>query len=167
MKNVNHAIFPGSFDPLTSGHIDIITRSLEVFERLTVGVLSHPRKEALFSLEERVVLVQNEFESFGERVMVESFSGLLVDFAQQKNATVIVRGLRAISDYDYEAQMALVNRSLCEEIETFFLMSREEYSYVSSSVVREVAAYGGKVDTFVSPAIAQALRKKFEDAQGT
>jgi len=96
-----------------------------------------------------------------------SFSGLLVDFAQQKNATVIVRGLRAISDYDYEAQMALVNRSLCEEIETFFLMSREEYSYVSSSVVREVAAYGGKVDTFVSPAIAQALRKKFEDAQGT
>lgn len=161
MLNAKRAVFPGSFDPLTKGHIDIITRSLTIFDELTVAVLSHPRKQELFTAEERVALIREQFSELAPRLSVESFSGLLVDFARQRDINVVIRGLRAISDYDYEAQMALVNRNLCDEIETFFLMTREKYSYISSSIVKEIAAYGGDVTSFVAPTVKAALLKKF------
>lgn len=155
------AVFPGSFDPLTNGHIDIITRSLKIFPNLHVAVLSNPEKQTLFSLEERVELIREACSIFKDSVKVSSFSGLLIDYVQAIKGQVIIRGLRAISDYDYEAQMALVNRNLCEEIETLFLITSEENAYVSSSIVRQVAMFGGDVGRFVPKTIEKALKEKF------
>jgi pantetheine-phosphate adenylyltransferase len=154
------AIFPGSFDPLTNGHIDIATRALALFDRVVIAVLSNPEKHLLFSVEERIALLKSELASDQERVHITSFSGLLVDFASSVGARVIVRGLRAVSDYDYEAQMALMNRSLSQDIETVFLVTREENSYISSSLVKQVAAMGGDVSRFVPARVARALREK-------
>lgn len=159
-RGIDVAVFPGSFDPLTNGHMDIITRSLKIFDRIVVAVLENPKKERLFSLDERVALIKKVFEKQGDRVRVESFSGLLVEYAKKINTRVIIRGLRAISDYDYEAQIALMNRNLSDEIETFFLMSREENSYISSSLVKEVALLGGTITNFVSPIVEDALKEK-------
>jgi pantetheine-phosphate adenylyltransferase len=155
-------IFPGSFDPLTNGHCDIIHRALSIFEKVIVGVLSNPTKEPLFSAEERVRLIRDEFAHYGPRVAVETFSGLLADFAAAKDVHLIVRGLRAVSDYDYEFQLALMNRSLRGNIETLFLVTREENSFVSSSLVRQVASMGGDVSRCVCPRVAAALKKKFK-----
>lgn len=157
---IKAAIFPGSFDPLTNGHLDIITRSIEIFDHIIIAVLSNPEKETLFSIDERVQLIEDEVGAFGDKVAVQSFSGLLVNFAQESNVRVILRGLRAISDYDYEAQLALMNKNLNNDIETFFLITREKYSYVSSSLVKQVAAYGGSVSKCVSPKIEAALKQK-------
>lgn len=162
----NKAIFPGSFDPLTYGHVDIIERALEIFDTVTVGVLSNPAKQSLFPLEKRVELIQGEFTHYGSRVSVESFSGLLVEFARAQGSKVILRGLRAISDFDYEAQMALMNRNLSPEIETFFLMTREKYSYISSSLVKQVAPYGGSVAELVPPSVERALQDVYGTKKG-
>lgn len=159
---LNTAVFPGSFDPLTNGHVDIITRSLKIFDEVVVAVLSNPQKNTLFTLEEREILIRECFRSQAEKVRVHSFSGLLMDFAKSVRAGVIIRGLRAISDYDYEAQLALVNRNLCQEIETFFLITSEENAYISSSIVRQVAEFGGNVLKFVPPNVEAALRAKYK-----
>lgn len=159
------AILPGTFDPLTKGHYDIIRRSLSIFDSVIVAVLNNFDKQTLFSLEERLQIIGEEFKDLADRVEVASFSGLLVDFARAKGVKVVVRGLRAISDYDYEAQLALVNKSLYEDLETLFLTAREENAYVSSSLVRQIASFGGSVEKLVTPTVAAALASKFKIAK--
>ena len=153
------AVYPGSFDPLHNGHIDIIDRCLPIFDELLVAVLRNEEKQPLFSFEERVATL-HETLAGRARVRVESFSGLLVDFMDQVGAITIVRGLRALSDFDYEFQMALMNRRLAPRIETVFMMPKEEYSYVSSRLVKEVFTLGGKVDGLVPPNVVERLRAK-------
>jgi pantetheine-phosphate adenylyltransferase len=153
MRTSETAVFPGSFDPLTNGHIDIIRRALGIFEKVVVGVLQNPQKLTLFSLEERSSLIKGVFADYKDRLSVASFSGLLVNFMQEQKARLVVRGLRAVSDYDYEAQMALLNKNLCDDIETLFLVTREENSYISSSMVKQVAFFGGDVSRFVAPEV--------------
>jgi pantetheine-phosphate adenylyltransferase len=163
MAHSNSAVLPGSFDPLTFGHSDIIVRSLKIFEKVTVAVVANPNKKTLFTLDERVDLIRQEFASHSKHLNVTSFSGLLVEFVKSVDSRVIIRGLRAISDFDYEAQMALVNRNLCSEIETFFLTTREEHSYISSSIVKQVALLGGSVSAMVPPLVEAALQKKLKE----
>lgn len=160
MGKISTAVFPGSFDPLTNGHVDIISRSAKIFGRLIVGVAANPNKKTLFSPEERVAMISEEFKSSGDKITVVSFSGLLVEFVKGHRAPVIIRGLRAISDFDYEAQMALINRNLCSDIETLFLTTREEHSYISSSIVKQVASLGGSVANMVPASVEKALKKK-------
>jgi pantetheine-phosphate adenylyltransferase len=157
---VTVAICPGSFDPLTNGHVDIVRRSLRVFDRVVVAVLANPGKTTLFSVEERLDIIRAEFADCGPRVEAQSFSGLLVDFVRLYERGVVVRGLRAISDFDYEAQMALVNKKLCEDVETVFLMAREKNSYISSSLVKQVAQLGGSVEALVPERVVAALARK-------
>jgi pantetheine-phosphate adenylyltransferase len=154
------AVIPGSFDPLTNGHVDIIERALGIFDRVVVGVLNNPSKKALFDDSERVSLIEREFSRYTSRLSVVSFSGLLVEFVQSVKSRVVIRGLRAISDFDYEAQMSLINRRLDPSIETFFLTAREEHSYVSSTIVKQVALLGGDVSDMVPAAVTKALAKK-------
>ncbi len=154
-------MFPGSFDPFTNGHADIVGRSLEIFDRIIIGILHNPSKNHLFSEDERVALISKLFGRYGGRVSVVSFSGLLVEFVESTKSRVVIRGLRAVSDYDYEAQMALVNRRLSPRIETLFLTAREEHSYISSTVVKQVALLGGDVSDMVPPVIASALALKY------
>jgi len=160
--NTAVAVFPGSFDPLTAGHVDIVERALRIFERVIVAVLNNPEKTTLFTVDERLDLIEQQFRDYKGRVTAQSFSGLLVEFAKRVQAGVILRGLRAISDYDYEAQMALVNKNLCEDIETLFLTAREQNSYVSSSVVKQVAKLKGDVSSMVTPVVEAALKRKFK-----
>ncbi|MBX7145672.1 MAG: pantetheine-phosphate adenylyltransferase [Oligoflexia bacterium] len=162
MGNQSIAVFPGSFDPLTNGHVDIVERSLKIFDRLVVAVLHNPQKQHLFSVDERVELLKKEFKHYGKRTKVLSFSGLLVDFAKKVDARVIVRGLRAVSDYEYEMQMALMNRHLRQEMETVFLITNERNSYISSTMVKGVAMLGGSVHTLVPRAVEDALLKKLK-----
>ncbi len=162
---VSAAVFPGSFDPLTNGHVDIIERASEIFPHVIVAVLFNPSKESLFSQAERVALISKQFSRYKGRISVVSFSGLLVDFVQSTKSRVVIRGLRAISDFDYEAQMALINRKLAPRIETFFLTAREEYSYVSSTVVKQVALLGGDVSAMVPKVVESALQKKWQERQ--
>ena len=157
------AVFPGSFDPLTIGHVDIIERALTIFDKVVVGVLINHSKHSLFSPGERVALIKEQFASHGERVQVESFSGLLVKLVNKVKSRVIIRGLRAISDFDYEAQMALVNRRLAPHVETFFMTAREENSYISSSIVKQVALLGGDVSGMVPIGVARELLKRYQD----
>lgn len=159
------AVFPGSFDPFTNGHADIVERSLEIFDRIIIGVLHNPSKNHLFAQEERVALISKQFARYRGRVSVVSFSGLLVEFVESTKSRVVIRGLRAVSDYDYEAQMALVNRRLSPRIETLFLTAREEHSYISSTVVKQVALLGGDVSDMVPPVIAGALACKYKANQ--
>jgi pantetheine-phosphate adenylyltransferase len=159
------AVFPGSFDPLTKGHVDIVERSLEIFYRVTVAVLVNQSKHSLFSADERVRIIQKQFRRLHDRVSVESFSGLLVEFVKRLDSRVIIRGLRAISDFDYEAQMALVNRKLAPDIETFFMTAREENSYISSTVVKQVAMLGGDVSAMVPKVVEAALYKRYRERQ--
>lgn len=160
------AVFPGSFDPLTNGHVDIVQRALTIFDRVIIGVLHNPTKFSLFTPQERVKLIQAQFKNQAEHVSVASFSGLLVEFVQSVKSQVIIRGLRAISDFDYEAQMALINRKLSPYIETLFLTAREEHSYISSTVVRQVAMLGGDVSEMVPRGVEAALRKRYRDKVG-
>jgi len=153
------AIYPGSFDPITNGHVDIIERGLRVFERVVVAVLENPKKRPLFTTKERVRMIHEIFASRKE-VEVRAFDGLLVDFARAQGTGVVMRGLRAISDFEYEFQMALMNRSLAPDIETFFMMPSVHYSFLSSNVVREVAALGGSVEGLVPGLVARRLRSK-------
>ena len=152
------AIYPGSFDPITNGHVDIIDRSLKVFDRIIVAVLENPKKRPLFTTKERVRMIQDIFAAKKD-VEVRAFDGLLVDFARASGTSVVIRGLRAISDFEYEFQMALMNRSLAPDIETFFMMPSVHYSFLSSNLVREVAALGGSVEGLVAGPVARKLRQ--------
>lgn len=154
------ALYAGSFDPITNGHTDLIKRSLQFVDRLIVGVAVNVSKQPLFSEEERVALIRAALED-DPRVEVRAFRGLVVDFAREAGAKVILRGLRAVADFEYEYQMALMNRHLAPTLETMFMVPSLEVSYVSSSLVREVARFGGEIDALVHPAVAAALREKF------
>lgn len=153
------AVYPGSFDPVTRGHEDLIRRSLAFVDRVIVGVAVNVAKQPLFTLEERVGLLRETVRLPG--VEVQSFDGLLVEFARRVGASVIVRGLRAVSDFEYEFQMALMNRTLDPKLETVFLVPAFDLTYLSSSLVREVARFGGDVSQLVQPVVQQALRDKF------
>lgn len=156
----NTAIYPGSFDPVTRGHEDLIYRSLSFVDRVIVAVAVNLAKEPLFTLEERIELLETALG--GEpRVAVRAFDGLLADFARKENAQIVIRGLRAVSDFDYESQMAIMNRQIFPELETVFLVPAVHLTYLSSSLVREVASWGGNVSEFVHPAVDQALKAKF------
>ncbi len=154
------AIYPGSFDPITNGHVNIIQRGKKIFDKIIVGVLDNPKKSPLFTTEERVELICQTFEG-DSAVAVVTFSGLLVDFARQNEAEVVIRGLRAISDFEYEFQMALMNRKLSSEIETLFMMPSLKYSFLSSNLVKEVFQLGGCVKDLVPTVVEEALRSKF------
>jgi pantetheine-phosphate adenylyltransferase len=156
---VRTAIYAGSFDPITRGHEDLILRSLEFVDRLIVAVATNSAKQALFTTDERVQLIRSALQ--GEsRVEVKAFGGLLVDFAAQEGANLLIRGLRAVSDFEYEYQMALMNRHLSAKLETVFMIPSLDTTYISASLVREIARYGGDVSSLVHPATAAALRAK-------
>jgi pantetheine-phosphate adenylyltransferase len=152
------AIYPGSFDPITNGHLDIIKRAGKLFDKVIVAVIRNPSKKPQFSLTERVEMIQKSLQGV-KKVVVDSFDGLLVSYAKKKKANVIVRGLRAVSDFDYEFQMALTNRKMVPEIETLFFMTDYKYSYLSSSFVKEIAKLGGKVSELVPAPVARKLHK--------
>ena len=153
------AVFPGSFDPLTNGHVDIILRGARLFDRIIVAILRNAEKAPLFTPEERVQTVREVFREY-PNVEVEAFEGLLVDYAQQRQASVIVRGLRAVSDFEFELQMALMNRRLGPEMETVFMMPAEQYTYVSSRLIKEVFALGGPIAGLVPDVVELRLREK-------
>jgi pantetheine-phosphate adenylyltransferase len=153
------AVFPGSFDPITNGHIDIVARALSVFDELVIAILNNADKRPLFSVEERVEIIREAYRG-NPRVRVDTFSGLLVDYAMKAGASVIVRGLRAISDFEFEFQLALMNRRLNPGIETIFIMAAESYSYVSSRLVKEVFQLGGSVRELVPPVVERRLGEK-------
>ncbi len=161
MKN-KIAVYPGSFDPITYGHIDVVERSLKFFDRIIVAVSYNRRKNYLFTLEERVNMVKEVFKDRRE-IEVESFEGLLVDYLKRKNIYIVIRGLRAVSDFEYEFQMALTNRKLDPEIETIFMMPKEEFFYISSSLVKEIAELKGNLSYFVPEVVENALKKKFSE----
>lgn len=157
------AIYPGTFDPITNGHLDIIERGAQLFDRLTVAITNNLSKNPLFTVEERMDMIRNVTASL-PNVEVDHFSGLLVEYAAQRKAGALLRGLRAISDFEYEFQMALVNRKLSHGITTVFLMAHEKYTYLNSTIVKEVARLGGDVDSFVAPLVKERLQKKFQQA---
>lgn len=155
------AVCPGSFDPITYGHFDIIKRGAKVFDELYVVVLNNSSKNPLFTVAERIELIKEVTKDL-PNVKVEEFHGLLVDYAKSVNASVIIRGLRAVSDFEYEMQITSMNRVLDEDIETFFIMTNNQYSFLSSSIVKEVAQYDANISELVPPVVEQALHKKFK-----
>jgi pantetheine-phosphate adenylyltransferase len=151
------AVFPGSFDPMTNAHLDVARRASGLFDRLIIGVLNNPKKAPLFSIDERVALIERSVADLGAHVTVDAFVGLTVDFARHHRAGFIVRGLRAVSDFEAELQMALTNRKLAPEVDTTFLMTAFEFGYVSSSLTKEVARFGGDIRQMVPGPVAEAL----------
>ncbi len=159
--------FPGSFDPLTNGHLDIISRSLPLFDEMIISVLNNPEKDPMFSVEERCEMIRDilpELNGGSCTLIVDSFSGLTAEFAKKRAATAIVRGIRAVSDYEYELRMALMNRRLEPTIETVFLMAAEEYSYVSSNLMKQVFLLGGRVEGLIPPSVEEKMRIKLAGA---
>jgi len=156
---MRRAVFAGTFDPVTNGHLDLMERALRMFDHLTVAVAERVEKGVVFSQEERVAMIRDATSTL-DRLTVEPFSGLLVDFAREHKIPVLVRGLRFISDFEYEFQMALMNRRLSDEIETVFLMPSETYTYVNASLVKEIARYGGAIEGLVPPNVAPLLRRR-------
>jgi pantetheine-phosphate adenylyltransferase len=157
---MKRAIYPGSFDPITNGHLDVIERALKLFDQVVVAVAQNDEKQPLFSLAERLDLLQQALGKMNN-VRIAQFQGLLVDFAVAEKASAVIRGLRAVSDFEFEFQMALMNRKLESSVETIFLMPKEEYTYLSSRLVKEIARLGGDVSKFVPNVVAQALGDKF------
>lgn len=153
------AIYPGTFDPFTNGHLDLVVRSLRSFDRLIIAIAPSPRKNPLFTVEERLSMINKSISRL-KRVTVEVFEGLLVDYVKKKNGTAIIRGLRAVSDFEYELQLALMNRRLNPQIETVFLMPSEEYSFLTATIVKEIALLGGPVKELVPAAVEKELIKK-------
>jgi len=158
-KLLTTAVYAGTFDPVTNGHIDIIKRAQKVFPNVIVAVASSTPKQTLLSTEERVELVKQACEGLGGNLEIGSFSGLLIDYVRSRDASVVVRGLRAVSDFEYEAQMATINGQLANDIETVFLMASASVSFVSSKIVKEVAKYGGNIDSLVPPCVASKLKQ--------
>ena len=160
---MRRAIYPGSFDPVTNGHLDVIQRAATLFDEVVVAVASNEQKRGLFSSDERLALLRVAIGAL-PHIRVVSFDGLLVDFARTEGACAVVRGLRAVSDFEFEFQMALMNRKLRPEIETIFLMPAEKYTYLSSRIIKEIARLGGDVSSFVPASVVTALREKFASA---
>jgi pantetheine-phosphate adenylyltransferase len=158
MKRI--AVYPGTFDPVTNGHVDLAERSLRMFDRIIVAVAANPKKQPLFELSERIVMFKKATKGY-RNLVIEGFDGLLVDYVKEKKAVAIIRGLRAVSDFEHEMQMALMNRRLDEDIETVFLMPNEEYSFITSTIVKEAASYGGDVSSLVPKGVVAKLRKRF------
>lgn len=161
VNKLNIGVYPGSFDPVTNGHLDIIERASKIFDKLIVAVLVNPNKTPIFDIEERVEFLRETTEHL-PNVEVDAFKGLLIEFMKQKNAKVIVKGLRAVSDFEYEFQMALLNKKLEPSIETIFMMTNSKYSYLSSSMVKEVARFGGCIEDLVPEKIARKVIKKLK-----
>lgn len=166
MAQTGVAVYPGSFDPITNGHIDLVERTLRVFDRVIVAIAINPAKDSsLFSTGERVEMIQEVFKDLGKRVRADSFEGLLVNYAERVGAQVIIRGLRAISDFEYEFQMAMMNRELKPNIETLFMMTGESYFYVSSRLVKEIVSLGGDVAAFVPKNVLKKLKQKYKSRE--
>jgi pantetheine-phosphate adenylyltransferase len=159
MKKI--AVYPGSFDPITNGHLDLIHRALEFVDQLIIAILTNPEKSPLFSVKERMRLIEQVLK-IDHRIQLDQFDGLLVEYVKKKGAGIILRGLRAVSDFDYEFQMALMNRRLEPTLETIFLVPAEQYTYVSSRLVKEICQLGGSVTGLVPPKVEQEMKKKFE-----
>ena len=158
---MRRAIYPGSFDPVTNGHLDVIERAAKLFDEVVVAVAVNSQKQALFSSEERLALLRQTTAPYAAKVTLARLDGLLVDYARQVGACAIIRGLRAVSDFEFEFQMALMNRKLEKTVETIFLMRKEDYTYLSSRITKEIARLGGDVSTFVPECVGTALRGKF------
>jgi pantetheine-phosphate adenylyltransferase len=154
------AIYPGSFDPVTNGHIDIAERGLKIFDKIIVAILHNPIKKFLFSVEEREEMLRSSFKAY-PNIEVETFDGLLVDYASKKGSIAILRGMRAVSDFEYEFQLALMNRRLNREIQTVFLMTGLRWIFTSSSIIKEAAQFGGDIETMVPPIVNRKLKEKF------
>ena len=163
--NTVRAIYPGTFDPLTNGHLDLIARGSKIFDHLVVAILNNSEKQPLFSVQERVEMIQETTRDF-DNVSVSQFDGLLVDFARLQHAQALLRGIRAISDYEYELQMALMNRRLAPELETVFMMPAEQYSYLSSRLIRGVFRLGGSVEGLVPPTVIERLHARASRDRG-
>lgn len=159
-----YAIYPGTFDPVTLGHLDIIQRASELFDSIKVTIGINPAKTPLFSIDERVALLEGVLKDY-ENVTIDTYSGLVVEHARNSGAIAIIRGLRAVSDFEYEFQMALTNRKIAGDVNTVFLMPNEKYTYLNSTIVRSLAQFGGDVTDFVPPLVAEALRKKFSSGK--
>jgi pantetheine-phosphate adenylyltransferase len=155
------AIYPGTFDPITNGHIDLIQRTLKIFDEIIVAVAPSRKKQPLFTVDERIVLIKEAIGGFGG-ARIDAFSSLLVDYVRETKSIAIVRGLRAVSDFEYELQMALMNRNLDADIETVFMMPSQEHTFLSSKIVKEVASFGGSVAGLVPDAVEKALKEKFK-----
>ncbi len=153
-------IYPGTFDPITNGHISIISRALKIFDRLVIAILNNPQKLPLFSMEERIQMIREVLRD-QRHVEVDSFNGLLVDYVIQKKTNVVIRGLRALSDFEYEFQMALMNRKLNREVQSIFLMTDYKWFYTSSTIIKEAASLGGDVSGLVPPIVCKKLKQKF------
>lgn len=158
------AVYPGSFDPITNGHLDVIKRASRLYDKVIVGVLSNSSKSPLFSVDERIDMIASVTKDL-KNVSADSFTGLLVDFAKSNNATVIIKGLRTVADFEYELQMALLNKALNPEYETVFLMTDTKYSYISSSMVKEVAKLNGDLNGFVPAQIVEKIKNKYIDKE--
>ena len=154
------AIYPGSFDPVTNGHVDIVERGLNIFDKIIVAILRNPAKEALFTVEERKEMIETSLNR-NSNVEIDVFDGLLVDYAKKRNAVAILRGMRAVSDFEYEFQLALMNRKLNREIQTVFLMTGLRWIFISSSIIKEAASFGGNINGMVPPIVNRKLKEKF------
>ena len=155
------AVYPGTFDPVTNGHIDIIERALKLFDKLYIVVGDNPQKSATFATDERVSMLKQALKKYNSRIEVEHFDGLLLNYVKKKKSNVVVRGLRAISDFEFEFSRALISRELANDIETIFLMTKDDYAFLSSSIVKEIAMFNGSVKGFVPEIVEKKLREKF------
>jgi len=158
--NGKAAVYPGTFDPVTNGHLSIVNRALKIFDKLIIAILNNPQKAPLFSLEERISLIEDLFKG-KPNVEVDSFDGLLVDYVVKKKTNVVLRGLRALSDFEYEFQMALMNRKLNREVQSIFLMTDYKWFYISSTIIKEAASLNGDISGLVPATVCQALKEKF------
>lgn len=164
--NGKSAIYPGTFDPITNGHLSIIDRALTIFDKLIIAILNNPQKEPLFTIEERIDMIRKSLNGH-RNVEVDTFDGLLVDYAVEKNANVILRGLRALSDFEYEFQMALMNRKLNRDVQSIFLMTDYKWFYISSTIIKEAASLGGNTSGLVPEIVDKRLKEKFNFAKNT
>ena len=160
-EGMRRIVYPGTFDPITNGHLDVVGRALQLFDEVVLAIAADSTKKPLFSLEERQKFAEESLSEFDGRVRVVVFRGLLVDFVRSQDARAILRGLRAVSDFEFEFQMALMNRKLADKIETIFLMPRDTYTYLSSTIIKEIARLGGDTSIFVPPTVQAALRDKY------
>jgi pantetheine-phosphate adenylyltransferase len=160
------AIYPGFFDPITNGHLSIVTRALKVFDKLIIAILNNPQKAPLFSIEERIYMIKKTI-GYKKTVEIDSFDGLLVDYAVKKNSNVVIRGLRALSDFEYEFQLALINRKLNRDVESIFLMTDYKWFYTSSTIIKEAASFGGDITGLVPKIVNEKLKEKFGYTKNT